>query len=154
MITDPELSDDEKATITHVARRDLPWRPAALTECGLPLAKHAAISADELDARIKKLGSQRQAMMTCMTCWSTSYRYGMDRSWNGPAILTTLEREIQWARRHREGSPFMADLKAIEVLIQRHRAEFDELLEDQRETVSLAEERKARARPVKPRRNW
>jgi hypothetical protein len=151
---DPEFTDEGKATITHVARRDLPWRRAALTECGLDLAKHAAISAEELKERVKKLGQQRTAMLTCMTCWQTSYRWVAEneygevvRPWLGSNVLTALEREIQWARRHREGSPLMADLKAIEVLIQRHRPEFDELLEDQRETVSLADERKARKNP-------
>ena len=87
-------------------------------------------------------------MLTCMTCWQTADRYDVrDRPWRGPEILTALEREIQWARRHPQGSPFVADLKAIEILIQRHRPEFDELLEDQRETVSLADERKARKSP-------
>lgn len=143
---DPEFSDEGKATITHVARRDLPWRAAALTECGLPLAKHAAISADDLAARVKKLGSQRTAMLTCMTCWQASYRYGMERIWAGPSVLSALEREISWTRRHEGRTPLLSDLKAIEVLIQRHRAEFDELLEDQRETIILAEERKARRR--------
>lgn len=148
------MTDDGKLVVKHVARRDLPWRKAALTECGLDLDKHAAMTADDLAETVKKLGSQRTAMLVCMTCWNTSYRYGEDRSWMGPSVLTTLEREIQWARRHRAGSPFLADLKAIEVLISRHRAEFDELIEDQRETVSLADERKARGRAPRTRGRW
>lgn len=148
-MTDPAITDDGKATITHVARRDLPWRKAALTECGLDLEKHVAISPDDLAERVKKLGHQRTAMLTCMTCWNTSDRYGSTYGWRGPhhIVLSAIEREVQWARHHPGTAPFMADVKAIEVLVQRHRDEFDELLEDQRETVSLADERKARRAP-------
>jgi hypothetical protein len=145
---DPELTDTGKATITHVARRDLPWRKAGLTECGLDLEGHAAISPAELEERVKKLGQQRTAMLTCMTCWQTSHRYHVPMGWEGPPILSALEREIQWARRRRpETTPFLRDLKAIEILIERHRPEFDELIEDQRKTVSVADERKARKSP-------
>lgn len=142
----------DKLTIQHVARRPLPWRPATLTECGLPLAEHAAITDAEFQERVKKLGRTRAAMVTCMTCWHTSDRYDYaQRPWRGSEILTALEREIQWARQHKD-APLHADLKAIEVLIGRHDEEFDELLEDQAKTVSLDSARKPKPRPT--RRRW
>lgn len=128
---------DGDTTIMHVRRRSLPWREATLTECGLPADQHPSLSPADHAARVRRYGEQRTALMTCQTCWYTSQRYdSAQRSWLGPEVLTALDREIEWARRHRDAQ-LHADLMAIEVLINRHRAEFDELIEDQRQTVRL-----------------
>ncbi|MEN6546607.1 MAG: hypothetical protein ABFE07_11230, partial [Armatimonadia bacterium] len=67
--------------ITHVMRAPLPWRPARLTECGLPSVEHPTISVEEFIAKVKRDGKQRASYSTCMTCWNTAKRYFGESAW-------------------------------------------------------------------------
>lgn len=138
------MKTDDNDVLSHVTRAGLPWREAKLTECGLPIESHRSISADEFDERVKRLGQQRAAMLTCMTCWSTAHRYDPDRYGSMPgdfaetwALLNALEREISWSRR-KDRVTFPRELAAIGILIERHRSEFDEIIADAASTVPIS----------------
>lgn len=125
--------------VVHVARPALPWRQALRTECGLPLKSHPVISRDEFVAKVKAEGQRRAAMSTCMTCFDTAQRWP---SWDeDPVGCFNREVESTWrgrASRAGERNDFRQELVAVAILIQRHRPEFDELLEDQAAIVPLA----------------
>src|SRR6266566_9811225 len=124
------FTDEEKKNLEHVQRPPLPWRrEAALTECGLPVAGHPVISRDEFIAKLKEQGKQRAAMTTCMTCYDTAQRHP---TWEEDPVMR-LSREINWSRR--EGV-LKTELLALAALVSRHRDEFTELLQDQKEIVA------------------
>ena len=138
--------DDENRR-THVMRAPLPWRPAKLTECGLPAAEHPTISVDDFVAKVKREGKQRASYSTCMTCWN-----GARRHFGEPCYRDSpLERELQWSRMHGRAQVhpnILDELAAIGDLIERHRAEFDELVEDHAQTVVVDFAAKKGARPA------
>lgn len=117
-----------KEPVDHILRPRLPWRrdEAAITECGFDASAVKALSRDEYFARRKDLGSQRAAMITCMTCSSTAERHG---TWDDDP-RHALEREIQWEHRSRYGSRedrgdrLKDELLAIAALIEAHLDEF------------------------------
>lgn len=123
----------------HIRRLDLPWRELNLTECGRPVSDVAAsISRDEIVARVKKDGIQRAAYSTCMTCLETVQRWP---SWDqNPAQF--LAREIGHYGRPNE--QIVRELRAIALLVEAHRDEFDGLVEGLQNTVDLAARRKAK----------
>jgi len=160
-MSDQEAADEDDVTIQHIKRISLPWNTADLTQCGLPLdnLRLSALTRDEFNARLKKLGERRTAMTTCLTCYDTLKRY--PNTWEENPI-SAMEREISsgggaWGHRiHSVGDGYgggkraertrdlARQLFAIAKLVEQHRPEFDELIADQRETVSLDAERKAR----------
>lgn len=151
-----------KLEIDHVSRPALPWRTEVeLTECGRPVEDYEGrlITSAELATRIKDLGKQRAAMITCMTCLETFNRWAS--ALNDP--ITVTQRELQQvAHRAYEGPvenlrPDVAEryvehrerrekisreLQAIALLIDAHRSEFEELIEDLASTVSIQRGRK------------
>lgn len=131
--------------LDHVRRRPLPWRAdEGLTECGLPADSYQTITHDELDTKAKKLGQQRTAMTSCMTCLSRAQVYGRRAGSGGRVeLLEDLEREIQRVR-YREGSQLVVELEAIVALIADHRDEFDQYIADRGDTVDLTAERTKR----------
>ena len=53
-----------------------PWRTdAGITECGYNAEKVPTLTRDAYFARVKSLGQQRSAMLTCMTCSQTASRW-------------------------------------------------------------------------------
>jgi hypothetical protein len=136
--------------ITHITRAPLPWRPARLTECGLPAMEHPTISPDEFMAKVKAEGKQRASYSTCMTCWNAARRYFGESGW----CESPIEREMAWHRMHRSSKPpamgptIADELSAIGALVERHRAEFDELVEDRVQTVRVDFSAKRGARPA------
>ncbi len=127
--------------IDHVQRLALPWRTHVLTECGLPVEGHPVISREVFIERVKEFGQSRTMMMTCMTCYETTRRHPTFEQ--DPA--RALQREIPgWYA----GKPCLLsrELRAIAILVDRHRDEFDELMQDQEEIVSI-ETAKRRAKP-------
>lgn len=141
------MGQDVKTEITHVMRSNLPWRAARLTECGLPCKDHPTITVEDFIAKVNREGKQRASYSTCMTCWNTSRRYFGERLW----CESPLEREISWERTHRhpvEGPTISHELSAIEDLIDRHRAEFDELVDDHYQTIKVDFSAKKGARPA------
>jgi hypothetical protein len=110
--------------VEHVARPRIPWRDNGVrTECGLPAAAHPVISRAAFTAKLRQLGKQRTAMTTCMTCFNTALRWP---TWEeNPAAC--LGRETQ-AYRTDKARELNDELRAIALLVSRHREEFDGLM--------------------------
>jgi len=83
-----------KEPVEHIERPQLPWRrdEPTLTECGLPAVKVSTLTRSDFRRRLKELGKQRTAMLTCMTCSNTARRW---TDWDEDP-RQALEREIQW----------------------------------------------------------
>jgi hypothetical protein len=124
--------------LDHVRRPGLPWRAADddLTECGRPVVDVAAVvTAEEMQAKVARLGKTRAAMTSCMTCWSTAERNAAyhSRLRSVPSSWDTNPSEVlrRWIPYGYGGSPeaavLDAELRAIARLIEAHREDFDEL---------------------------
>lgn len=124
----------------HVFRNPLPWRSAedALTECGLHAASYSTLTREEMQAKVKREGSTRAAMSSCMTCWNT-VRDRL-RIWPGvKPILEVVAREVtatQW-RSDERAVRFSRELEALAVLAERHREEFNTLVADDADSTDL-----------------
>jgi hypothetical protein len=145
-----------KDPVDHILRPRLPWRDSAdITECGLTEANRV-ITRETYDRRLKDLGRQRTAMLTCMTCSDAATRW---RDWNDDPRLA-LAREIEWERgtyyfrRHNDrGDRLRSELVAIEKLIGAHRQEFlslVEIIERQREWLAKKAARVQRPKDREP----
>lgn len=118
-----------KEPVDHILRPCLPWRAddAAITECGYAAGSVKSITRPEFFQRIKDLGKQRSAMLTCMTCTQTAERWG---TWDDDP-RRALDREITWEygggyrARSDRGERLKDELLAIAALIEAHRDEFD-----------------------------
>lgn len=122
-----------KEPVDHILRPRLPWRSdsdPAITECGFNVASVKAISRAEFFQRVKEMGRQRAAMVTCMTCSQTAERWC---AWEEDP-RHALEREISWEgagkyhSNEKRGHRLRDELLAIASLIDAHRDEFDSLL--------------------------
>jgi hypothetical protein len=119
-----------KEPVDHIARPILPWRTGkegAITECGYDVSKVKTLTREEFFQRVKDLGQQRMAMLTCMTCSDTARRW---KAWEDDP-RQAMNREIEWeygggyrARTDR-GERLKDDLVAIAALIENHREEFE-----------------------------
>src|SRR6185437_2674654 len=88
-----------KEPVDHIQRPRLPWRPAdepSITECGLNAASVKTLPRADYFARLKDLGQQRTAMLTCMTCSHTATQWP---TWEEDARLA-VQREINWEAVH------------------------------------------------------
>lgn len=116
-----------KEPVDHILRVPLPWRSASdLTECGLEAINGQTITREVFIQRVKDLGQQRAAMLTCMTCAQTAGRHG---TWADDP-RQAMSREIEWEGNgrwaHRDRGQLLKDeLLAIAELIEAHREEFD-----------------------------
>lgn len=119
-----------KQPVDHIIRPMLPWRDGpGITECGYDASKVTAITRGAFDQRVKDMGKQRAAMLTCMTCSNTAERWG---SWSDDprkALGREIEWEAGWSRRN-NGSRLLDELLAVEALIAAHRDEFDAKIEE------------------------
>src|SRR5688572_10825124 len=120
-----------KEPVDHIARPNLPWRePAGMTECGHDASRVPSISREDYQHRLKDMGQQRTALLTCMTCGNTAGRWG---SWEDDP-RQALAREIAWERgdgyraRNDRGQRLKDELLSIAVLIENHREEFDAII--------------------------
>lgn len=111
--------------IDHIERPRLPWRNGGTTtECGLPAANHPVITRDVFLARVKELGQQRAAMVTCMTCFQTARHWP---TWEeDPGHMLGRETSLNSYR----STPLDNELRAIALLVANHREEFDGLLDE------------------------
>ncbi len=145
-----------KQPVDHIVRPQLPWRGGhdeQITECGYDASKVSTITRAEFSARIKDLGQQRTAMLTCMTCADTSRRWA---DWETDARLA-VGREITWEAgggyyrtRTDRGERLKDELHAIADLIAAHRQEFDDALEQRAKRRDWLEQKAAVARKPKP----
>lgn len=149
-----------KTPVDHILRPRLPWRAAdegAITECGYDASKVATLTRAEFEQRVKDLGKQRTAMMTCMTCADTARRWG---AWDDDPRLA-VAREVEWERgsaywRRREdrGQRLKDELLAIAALIEAHREEFDATITEvvqRREWLSKKAAMGSKPKPIRPR---
>lgn len=127
------MSDDGKLPLEdplrHIVRPSLPWRDADLTRCGRPIAElvpAAVVTFDQARAIVDKHGKRRAAFLLCMTCADGVAPWP---EWvDDPCRL--LGRYLEGARRHRSvrtaaGRELEVDLRALELLVDEHRDEFD-----------------------------
>lgn len=148
-----------KDPVDHIGRPPLPWRDSALTECGRPINDVAkVVSRDEAVARWKDQGAARAAYTLCMTCVQTADRHRS--TWETSPIARFMREceELQWVTRlgRRNAGPDTPDpreqradlvtreLRAIAMLIEAHRDEFDAAVAGQVETLSLDKAREAK----------
>ena len=124
----------------HVFRPALPWREESRTECGRE-PDHWTITRDQLIDKVRKQGAARSKLTTCITCFETAQRWP---DWNrSPAAV--LAREIKnvshWSGH--QNNPINDELRAIALLIEAHRGEFDATLAALEATVPFAQRRRA-----------
>lgn len=116
-----------KQPVDHIIRSQLPWRRGpGITECGYDAAKVTAITREEYAARVKDLGQQRAAMVTCMTCSTTVRNWS---TWEQDP-RHAIGREVEWETRgsryaNDRGNLLRDELAVIAALIEAHRDEFD-----------------------------
>ena len=117
-----------KEPVDHIIRPQLPWRTdAGITECGYDASKVKALTREEYFARVKELGQQRAAMLTCMTCADTARRWARWSDDPRKAVGREVEWECggsYWSRTDR-GTRLRDELLAIADLVASHREEFD-----------------------------
>lgn len=110
----------------HIARAHLPWRQGdpGMTECGRPieeLVNGRVWSLDEAQGFQSRMGSTRFAMVVCMTCLSRAGRWTTWAQSPGGMIQRALRTSSP-----AETARLTAELRAIALLIEAHRVEFDE----------------------------
>jgi hypothetical protein len=144
-----------KEPVDHIIRPQLPWRggEAAITECGYDAGKVKAVTREEHFGRLKDLGRQRTAMITCMTCMDTAARWP---TWEDDP-RKALEREITWecglyGYRDDRGTRLLDELLAIAKLVGMHREKFLELIEVMRRQRAWVEQKEnaSRKRQAQP----
>lgn len=138
-----------KEPVDHIERPRLPWRSddeSWMTECGYSVLKVKTITREAFAKRLKEYGQQRTAILTCMTCIQAAQRWS---TWKEDP-RQALDREIAWEgcgrySRDERGTRLRNELRAIELLINRHREEFDWILFEVSTVVDLEAEKRKRA---------
>lgn len=125
----------EDLRIVHVLRPPLPWRRSQpRTECGLTteVGSDHVETREQFKARLKLEGDRRARFSTCQTCLDTAQRWP---SWDeDPAKC--LERELpRWGQK--QPVDVRQELRAVAMIVERHREEFDELVADMEAVVPL-----------------
>lgn len=116
---------DDTLDISHIARPPLPWRDDARTECGRPTNDvRRVITRSDAERLQKRLGAQRASYQLCMTCWQTARRWP---TWE----VNPLDRLARDLMRPGDNERLLhRELRAIAMLIEAHRGEFDQLVAD------------------------
>ncbi|KKN26539.1 hypothetical protein LCGC14_0873660 [marine sediment metagenome] len=126
--------------LDHIVRDGPTWTTLPqLTECGRLLNDiAAAIEWDMFVAKVKRLGKQRTSMTTCMTCWNrATYRPEL-----GAERVEAVSRYVGRVYRNADaGRVVLAELEAIERLVEAHRDEYDDLVKGIRHVVRLEGQR-------------
>jgi hypothetical protein len=137
-----------KEPVDHILRPALPWRSTegALTECGYDASKTKTLTRPEYFQRLKDLGQQRAAMLTCMTCANTARQWG---TWDDDP-RKALGREITWEcgwSRDGRGERLKDELTAIAMLVEAHRSEFDSAIAELKGRREWREKKAAMQKP-------
>lgn len=151
-----------KEPVDHILRPRLPWRAmdeGPITECGFDATKVKTLTREEFKQRLKDLGQQRTAMLTCMTCSDTAKRWG---TWDDDPRLA-VQREIEWEHggnywrgREDRGQRLRDELLVIAGLIEAHKDEFDAALVEREQRRAWLERKAEAERKPKPnpQRDW
>lgn len=132
--------------IEHIIRPSLPWRDAGLTECGRPVNDCAAVlTLDQAAAKWKKQGPTRAALTTCMTCCQTYRNWPTWEANPGGRLSRDISRYI-YGQPKPETGLLNVELRAIALLIEAHREEFDATVATIQSAAGLAEAREKRVR--------
>lgn len=153
-MTPPSDGPDRKADVLdHIKRASPPWQRDHYTICGRPVADVASVvSFEAIQAKITRDGKRRAAFSTCMTCAERAHRGG--ETWErAPAVVVhTYVEKAGWAGmygplRDEDGraARIINELRALALVFDRHRDEFDAALVDLEGTSSLDERRRRRA---------
>jgi hypothetical protein len=131
----------------HIERETLPWRPdARRTLCGRDATELPTWTRDEAKANARRLGRQRFSLFACMTCTSV---FDLHVPWEeSPAecVRGYLDRVGRWrVTDAAELERLNAEFRAIAMLIEAHRGEFDDAVNGLLGMVSLDEKRRRRA---------
>ena len=148
-----------KEPVDHILRPRLPWRAdgGAITECGLNAASVKTLSRGEYFARLKDLGQQRTALLTCMTCshtatqwptWEEDARLALQREITWEAVHYSSGRVVQWSQER--GRRTLDELLAIETLIAAHPEEFQQLVANIDSRRQLLEKKALMPKPKLP----
>lgn len=136
--------------ITHIERSNLPWRPERRTECGLDAERHPTWTRDEAEAIARDLGQQRFAFVVCMTCLSTAQRHSTWEQDPASCMVRHAERNtLRWSSDDEERVLFNNEIRAIALLVEAHRDEFDELVAGLGDTAALSKARADRQRRLR-----
>lgn len=117
-----------KEPVDHILRPRLPWRnDLPIVECGYNAESVKTITREQHFERKKEMGSQRSSLFTCMTCSQTVERWA---SWETDP-RKALGREVEWesAWGQKRGERLKYELLAIADLIDKHKEEFEALVE-------------------------
>jgi hypothetical protein len=122
--------------LDHVQRVPLPWRHTedALTECGLPAASYKTLTRAEMVAKIGEQGKRRAALSSCMTCWTAMDRGCAYRT--AAPVFDAVEREVNRFRFH-DPERLDREFRALAMLAEAHREDFDTILRDMDEAIDL-----------------
>lgn len=139
-----DAPDDEP--LHHIQRPTLPWRPDRhRTMCGRDATDLPTWSRDEAMANARRLGRQRFSLFVCMTCSSV---FELHVPWDeSPAecVRGYLDRVSRWRSTDAdELDRLNAEFRAIAVLIDAHRDEFDDTVRGLLDMTSLDEQRRRR----------
>src|ERR1044071_1722492 len=131
-----------KQTVDHMRRPPLPWRrEQRFTECGRRITDATKIiSRDQLAERLRDWGQQRTSLFTCMTCWQTARRW-----------KTFAEDPMDGLRREcysgaDDADQFRIEMRAVEILVEAHRDEFEDAMAGLERTANFARARFQRQR--------
>jgi len=131
--------DEGKRVIEHVQRPRIPWRKdEPLTECGLSVTGPHVLTRETFLRKLKEQGVQRAMLSTCYTCGETAQRHP---DWN-KSPSGCIDRETGGFGHREKSKTLDRELRALAALVARHPEEFDELLRDVIEVVSLDEHRR------------
>lgn len=136
--------------LKHIERPALPWQTERLTECGRnpdDFREGLVLERTEVKRLLAEHGKQRVAFLLCMTCLNRS-NYSHDSWEDNPASVM---------RRHCErtgwGSdptlPINVELRALALLVEAHREEFDQAIRDLQGAVPLAAARQKKRRAAR-----
>lgn len=142
MSDDDDTFDRVAKELDHILRAPVPWRDRQLTECGLAVERCVVITADDLVKKIGRVGRQRAAFSTCMTCAGKVSTRRDTGQVVEPSLVDVLRRECS---NYRRDDVLEIELRAIAELVKRHRPEFDGLVARLSEVTDLAVKRHEKA---------
>jgi hypothetical protein len=142
---------DQLEVLDHIERSSPPWQRDRLTECGRLITDvKSVVSRAAIKAKVEKLGKQRSAFSTCMTCLERSHPFQTWEQSPGSVVSRYVERSryVTYGRQDDDtrGQRIAMELYALGHLVENHREEFEQTIEDISQTTSLADERLKRAR--------